>query len=243
MSDHQYMTLMEVIRMVFFGNPAPPPVAKTAVKFQMTAAPPVEIRSTLQLSCPKFSLETFWKTNKFERPFPMSLARFVASFASIKSESFGANSDLEIRFRSLSLFDTRLHSRSVFKDMMVAKTEVEDQFVMKYHSNEGTSEYLFTIDQAQLILEVAQFFAVRDFLSYPFQTPPQPVSPAVAATDSPLNVKVNFVDPEIVLVRDPERSDSDAVILKAAQWTVTLDVITSVAFHGLGMFFCVSKSF
>lgn len=47
---------------------------------------------------------------------------------------------------------------------------------------------------------------------------------------------------EIVVVRDPERADSDAVILLADQLTISLDTCLTVNFHNLGMFFCVMDS-
>jgi vacuolar protein sorting-associated protein 13A/C len=71
------------------------------------------------------------------------------------------------------------------------------------------------------------------------------VAPTVAlpqVDNSNFICRVNFVDPQIVLVRDPQNKGSDAVTLIAGQLTVSLDATLTVNFHKLGMFFCVMDS-
>ncbi|KAI8911617.1 hypothetical protein EDD86DRAFT_202866 [Gorgonomyces haynaldii] len=230
-TDKQYMLFMDIYRDM--QQPQDPQQQQQVLPF----------RRAVEIILPMMSLEVFWETVKFESPEPYSLARFVGHASTFKFESQANQSELEWRFQSFSLFDTRTKRDNIFRDIMIPMNEVEDQFVLRYRTKGPESDYLFTIDRAKLILELDHLFAIRAFAVSPFQTTvAQPEYLQDSKQNDNYNCMINFVDPEIVLVRQPSSKNSDAVIMMADQLTIHLDVVTTVSFKALGMFFCAMDS-
>jgi hypothetical protein len=134
-TEFQYLCLMDIIRNVFLQAPADP---------KLIAAPDVpkanRSRIGVTFQAPHIILEVFWKTQKMEKPERYSLAKFVTSTAQIKL-NIEQDIQMEITFRSLSMFDTRQYQDTVFREMMTPLTDVEDQFILKYSAKGDKSIY------------------------------------------------------------------------------------------------------
>lgn len=242
-TDYQYQLLMDVI-FAFSGQEqamsvdTPVPAIPELPEAQ---SGPLS-RTNIDVFFPSLMLEIFWMAERMTLPDRNTLAQFKSSTAHFKVEMHsGDKMDAEFRFQSLSLLDTRIGERNMFRDMMIPMSDLEDQFVMKYHSHTNYADYLFTIDQAKLVLDLDHMFAVRDWAVSPFLVPQiatTEVASDIPVIDSHFCCKLNFVDPEIVLVRDPSRLDSDAVVLMANQLTIGLDNSMTVSFKNIGLYFC-----
>lgn len=233
LTEFQYKMALDIIFSLI--SPTSASVEKSTITPLKSNVPIV----SLSLTCPNVALELFWKTKKMLSPSEFSLARLITTNAALKLEVKGNCTDLEIVFQSLSLLDTRKNRNNVFRDIMVPRNEIEDQFLLKFQSKDGKADCLVTIDRGKVIFELDHLFAVRDFASYPFFIPiDTPAAAALPESDNVFLCIVNFIEPEIVLVRDPSRIDSEAVVMRANRWSTTLNMMITSSFKELGMFFC-----
>jgi hypothetical protein len=92
-------------------------------------------RTSVTIRCPKIVLEIYSNTIKTELPNNYALARIISSSAYLKVDMQANETNAELKFRSLSVYDTRVHTNSVFRDIMVPMTEVDDQFLMTVKMN------------------------------------------------------------------------------------------------------------
>ena len=127
--------------------------------------------------------------------------------------------------------------------------EIDDQFVLRYHSTSAGTEYSVTIDRAKLILEVDHIFAIRAFAVNAWYreadkqrvAPPPPPVPSQEQQPPQrfFRGRVSFVDVEIIVIAEPEKPNTDAVILTSKNWVNIIDTILTVSFQDLGMHFCI----
>jgi vacuolar protein sorting-associated protein 13A/C len=136
-----------------------------------------------------------------ELPNNYTLARIISSAAYLKVDMRATETNAELKFRRLSVYDTRVHTNSVFRDIMVPMTEVDDQFLMTVKmdgiltlTHGVNSDYLITIDRAKLILEIDHMISVRDFGLLPFAAPPVPQS-VPSQPQGRLSARLIFIDP------------------------------------------------
>ena len=236
LSDHQYALCMHMLKVLGSSPPS-----ESDEKDGLPSDKPVglPLMRAIEMNMPHVSLEMFWKTDRLIDPTVHTLAKLVGSTSCLKFQTEGGDTvNMEWRFRSLSMFDTRTNSTNVFREMLVPMNEIEDQFVLKSYLKGPASDYLISIDRAKLVLEMDHLFAVRAFATYPFQNSS---NEKVLESDSVQNdslCRVSFIDPEITIVRDPLNPSSDAAVLQAAQLEFKLDEITLVSFNKLSMSFC-----
>lgn len=248
LTDHQYICIMDIVRHLFAGSSVNSDIFKDDADRTITPKSVLR-RISMAIRFPKIMLELYSKTKKMISPTEFSLARFISSAAHLKIDIQNDTTEAELKFRSLALHDTRCYLNNVFRDIMVPMTEVDDQFLMTCKLKPNSSDYLFTIDRAKLILEVDHIYAVRDFGLLPFATNSTQINQTIDRSNNEFTSKIVFVEPgilflklEIVLVRDIESSESDAVILKASQLTIANDCVSTVNFQKLGLFFCAMES-
>nr|KAJ3420850.1 hypothetical protein HK105_005137 [Polyrhizophydium stewartii] len=244
------------------------------------AGPLASALTDVEVVIPTILLQVFSGTSKTMSDVgDKALAKFAGSSAVIKLQMREDQSmDMEWRFGSLSVFDTRVHKQTCFREIMAPTSETADQFVMHYAASPRSSSYLITVDRPKLILDVDHLFSVRAFFGRPWgaPAPPPPSSDASraqtapAASDVPppyteqhpaagdkstavsewvppaeqptFSMRINFVDPEIVVVRDPAAAGTDAVVLLTGQLVISYEQILAVSFHRLGMYFCAMDS-
>ncbi|KAI8929325.1 hypothetical protein BC831DRAFT_410850 [Entophlyctis helioformis] len=193
-----------------------------------------------------------------------TLAQFAGTDTTIKLQLRSDSSmDMEWRFRSLSIYDTRTQKQSFFREIMVPTNETEDQFVLHMYSSPTTTNYGLTIDRPKLIFDLNHIFSIRSFFVRPWLKPASADVVAASASakgmahgtsadaesdwagppdpDS-LTFRVNFIEPEIVLLRDPAVANTDAVVLLTSQLVIAQEQILTMSFLGLGLHFCVMDS-
>ena len=235
-TNHQYRLFAEIMQLINTPLQAPS---------QEKSSPSAPSHVDVFVTVPKITFEAYNCPSKFSDPAEFSLARLLGSIgtANVSSKSNGPF-NFELCFSSLSIIDTR-PSNSAFRDIMTPIKEIEDQFVLKYQSSEIATEYSVTIDRAKLILEVDHIFAIRSFAVNAWYadadkqqaTAPLPVDSSIPP--KPFRGRVSFIEVEIIVVADPEKPNTDAVILTSKNWVNSIDNILTVSFKDLGMYFCI----
>jgi vacuolar protein sorting-associated protein 13A/C len=168
-----------------------------------------------------------------------SLARFLGSSLTIKVDLNAEDIDMEFRFRSLSLLDTRVGQNNVFREIMIPLNVSDDQFVLNYYIKWPKSEYICRIDQPKLILEIDYWLTVQGFFLAPFQ---QVQISTDFVPDNNFRSKISFTDTEIILLRNPEQMNSDAVVLMIEEFISENSMITVYSIHNMCTYFCAMDS-
>ncbi|KAI8897799.1 hypothetical protein BC833DRAFT_643759 [Globomyces pollinis-pini] len=239
-TNFQYRLFIEVLQLISSSDSS----IVTTEELQQAVQP---TSSHYLIVIPHVYLEVFACKSKFDNPTEFSLARFIGNKVTTKV-ALGTNQplDLELRFSSLSVIDTRSSNQSVFRDIMTPIAESDDQFVLVYRNMGKATEYSVTIDNAKLIFEIDHILSIRDFAVSAFYHEVErnvtPLSNAVANTKVPENTikgRVSFVDAEIIIIEKPEAPNTNAMVWISAHLVITQDVVINISFQDLGMFFCV----
>ncbi|TPX42076.1 hypothetical protein SeMB42_g05292 [Synchytrium endobioticum] len=190
-----------------------------------------------------------------------SIARCAISSTSFKAAMRkNGSSDMELVVHSISILDTRPDQNNLFQDVISSVRHDGHQFAMHISKSIlGATNMVLTIDSPKITLVLDHIFAMRDFFmapmgvnamdsSKPADQPTSPVSssqpqppPPTYSNDSDANAfsyRVDLIDVEIVLLEDPARRDTEAIILKSQQLVVAHEMITTASIHDMGMFFC-----
>ncbi|KAH9250730.1 hypothetical protein BASA81_011446 [Batrachochytrium salamandrivorans] len=266
LTDDQYELAVDLLRS--FSSPSSdnplakrttqsPPCSPSALSTH-EASESLGVNTAVQVYIPSVLLQIFSGTSKtMVNVDSQSLAKFTARNAMIKLQlSDGGAMDMEWRFRNLSVFDTRADKITFFRDIMVPTGDTDDQFVMHYNSSVASSNLTLTIDHPKLIFDLDHMFGVRAFFARPWGVLAVQDSDSKGsdAKESPQDAgsedwnnhstqpsflfRVNFVEPEIILIRDPTSASTDAVVMLVDRLVISQDQILAVSFHGLGMYFC-----
>jgi vacuolar protein sorting-associated protein 13A/C len=242
LTDHQYKLVVEIVQLMTGANkdlviqPSSTGTSKKDVSY---------IEYFLKFK--NLNFEAFITPSKFTNPQDYSIAKFagIDGAARLALET-DCPLNFELKFRSLSVIDTRSTKKNVFRDMMIPQKNSKDQFILKYRSKPNYSEYDVCIDRPKWILEIDHLIAIQSFaMSAWYRETDRKVMPISVASNvvtepenGILKGRVSFVDPEIVIVADPESLVTDAVILISRHFVITHNVVIALSFQNLGMSFC-----
>ncbi|OAJ41917.1 hypothetical protein BDEG_25446 [Batrachochytrium dendrobatidis JEL423] len=258
LTDDQYQLTVDIWRAFNAVSEAPATQSPSNLKSVQSpeSAEPIApvlqtVLTSISVHIPSIILNSFSGTTKLMTSIEeKSLAKFAGSSANVKLQMCDKGMmDVELRFRSLSLYDTRVNEPTCFRDIMTPTEETDDQFVMHYSSYPMSSGLVLTIDHPKLIFDLDHIFGVRAFFARPWGSPANENSKAVSRNDSSddfgnvsqqstFTFRVNFVDPEIILIRDSTSPSTDAVVLLIDRLVLSQDQILAISFHDLGMYFC-----
>ncbi|KAJ3332602.1 hypothetical protein HDU76_013706 [Blyttiomyces sp. JEL0837] len=215
---------------------------------ELSSKPPlIDTISDMHITIPSISLELF-RNQSISLAERESIALFSLISLDFKMKSTPeGQQDMELRLRSINLFDTRKDKGNMFSEIMPSLDRSDDQFNLRLKRDaDGHSLYSVTLDTVKLILVVDHVRDLQKFFNS--QASKGSKSDAVAnsaesldvePTVSSLKYRVNFVDVEIILLQDAKTLDSEAIILVGKEMVISYDVITTISMRDTGMFFTV----
>ena len=234
-TNHQYRFLVQIMESVSATN------AEINLKTFAETGVVKKSHSEYAISLSNVIFEAFITPSKFADPLKSnsSLAQFVGTkgFAKLRLKDDDPLK-FELKFQALSIVDTRKSKLSAFRDILLPFQKEHDQFILKFESSATHKEYNVSIDRPKVILEIDHLRAIQSFATSAWVSDTN-VAPT-PETMAPKTLKgcVNFVDPEIALIVDPENPSTEAVILKSQQFVITQNVVIALSFKTLGTFFC-----
>lgn len=174
---------------------------------------------------------------------------------------------MEVAMQSISFADARYQSTSKFREILPANTLDGPQFQVKLWSYKKEKvpvmEIQVTVDSPKIVLSLDYLFLLKDFFMGPFmviepteaQRYAQEQKDAVnkkqqekllqrttTATDqqpaATMKYNINVVDLQVICLGNPEKENSEAVILSFNQLTVIQETHLEVHLDGIGMILC-----
>lgn len=263
LTERQYLFLMEAINMisrVFSSNPEDSEtLINETVNFANTPKA-IELDSDKQnqstlpriqfvLDAKTIGLEIYMNNNEATNNIqePPSLARIALNNSNIKFHMFHDNTmDANLVVHSLTVDDTRPGVNSKFKHI-VPVIEDGHQFELRLDLEEpdpvrsGIVE--ITVKDPKVILSMDHAFLLRDFFTLPFNgKAPAPANrvdqPQQQQSGMELSYLLNIVNAEFILLANPDRSDSEAVVLSTEELMITQQNKTALVVKQMGMFLC-----
>ncbi|KAI7902142.1 uncharacterized protein BX663DRAFT_436105 [Cokeromyces recurvatus] len=182
---------------------------------------------------------------------PPSLAYFAlnnmeATFNMFKDDCMNLN----LVVRSLTVDDTRSGIRSKFKNIVPVIKEGH-QFELQLDLNEPdpirSGIMIITIKDPRVILSLDHSFLLYNFFTLPFNTEAsqhngqedvnqQNIEEQPQGID--LSYLLNIINAEFILLADPDRADSEAVVLSAKEVMITQQTKIALVIKQMGMFLC-----
>lgn len=155
---------------------------------------------------------------------------------------------MHMQIKALTLDDTRPNINSHFKNIVPAiKDGVQLTLQLDISAPEPTRHGIafLTINDPKMVLSLDHVFHLHTFVMQPFVRQPTPKSPTQQARpgeaeDEGMEIFfcVNVVNPEFILLANPDRKNSEAVVLSANEVIVSKQAVTSLAVRQVGMFLC-----
>ncbi|GAA5995177.1 hypothetical protein JCM5350_001861 [Sporobolomyces pararoseus] len=218
---------------------------------------PVALKSTVELSFESgtiylelFTLDAISQETLEDA----SLARFSLNETAVKYKLLSDNSmEAEVAIRSLTVHDTRPSRLTQFREIIPASKRVDNQFMIQYSQSGGldkSSMANVAIDSPKIIFSLDPVFALLDFFSSAFPSAPetddeideslkeadeQIVDPD-PPTESTFALRLNVTSPTIILLANPEKADSEAVVLSINQIEMSQQGTTALSVKKMGMF-------
>lgn len=165
-----------------------------------------------------------------------SLARFSLNDTGVKYKMLSNGSmEAEVVIRSFTVHDTRPARQTKFREIIPATSHAGHQFMINYTQSGGSDRSSFanvTIDSPKVIFSLDPLFALLDYFMSAFRQSAQVSTPAIedgpeelpvadgspaAPSGSTFAFRANVVSPTIILLDNPERVDSEAIILSISQ--------------------------
>ncbi|KAI8385604.1 hypothetical protein BD560DRAFT_383802 [Blakeslea trispora] len=189
---------------------------------------------------------------------PDSLSRIALNNSKVKISMFHDSSiDVNLVVHSLTVDDTRPNINSQFKHI-VPVIEDGHQFELQLDLKEPdpvrSGIVVMTIKSPKVILSLDHAFLLRDFFLLPFNTKTN--SPGNSSQNQQqqksqqqqkqqsqpqgmdLSYLLNIVDAEFILLANPDRADSEAIILSTKELLITQQAKTALVIKQMGMFLC-----
>lgn len=179
-----------------------------------------------------------------------SLAKFSLNETGVRYKMLSNGSmEAEVIVRSFTVHDTRTSRQTKFREIIPATSHDGHQFMINFTQSGGTDQSAFanvTIDSPKIIFSLDPLFALLDYFTSPFN---EQLDVAEPATDLPVAAatptegrtfayRVNVVSPTIILLDNPERADSEAVILSISQIQMSQQGTLALTASKIGMFLC-----
>ncbi|BGP21450.1 Vacuolar protein sorting-associated protein 13 [Rhodotorula toruloides] len=188
-----------------------------------------------------------------------SLARFALNDTAVKYKMVSNGSmEAEVAIRSFTINDTRPARLTKFREIIPATKHSGHQFMVHYTQSGGLDKSAIanvTVDSPKIIFSLDPLFALVDYFSSAFPQAPkagqdeddideglkeadeQKVDPS-PATESTLAYRINVVSPTIILLENPAKADSEAVVLSLSQAQMTQQGTLALTIARMGMFLC-----
>ncbi|KWU46731.1 hypothetical protein RHOSPDRAFT_14825 [Rhodotorula sp. JG-1b] len=185
-----------------------------------------------------------------------ALARFSLNNTAVKYKMLASGSlEAEVAISSLTVHDMRPARLTKFREIVPATKHAGHQFMIHYSQASGldrSSIANVTIDSPKIIFSLDPVFAMLDYFMSPFSNspagPPE-IDPALLEADeqelAPASApaaefawRVNVVSPTIILLENPAKSDSEAVVLSISQLQMSQQGTLALMVAELGMFLC-----
>ncbi|KAL7343935.1 hypothetical protein BJY59DRAFT_711306 [Rhodotorula toruloides] len=188
-----------------------------------------------------------------------SLARFALNDTAVKYKMVSNGSmEAEVAIRSFTIHDTRPARLTKFREIIPATKHSGHQFMVHYTQSGGLDKSAIanvTVDSPKIIFSLDPLFALVDYFSSAFPQAPnagqdendmdeglkeadeQKVDPS-PATESTLAYRINVVSPTIILLENPAKADSEAVVLSLSQAQMTQQGTLALTIARMGMFLC-----
>lgn len=180
-----------------------------------------------------------------------SLARFSLNETNAQYRMVTDGSmEAELQIQSFTVNDTRPNVKTNYREIIPAVNHGGAQFMIKFTMSGGESKHmvaLVTVDSPKIIFALDPVFALRDFFTSPFAAKsdePEEQQPDTAANEEPskkestLHYRVNIVDPEIMLLANPEVANSEAIVLATRQILIVQQKTLTLTVDSIGMFLC-----
>lgn len=182
-----------------------------------------------------------------------SLARFSLNETGVKYKMLTNGAmEAEVVIRSFTVHDTRTSRQTKFREIIPATSHSGHQFMINFTQSGGTDKSAFanvTIDSPKVIFSLDPLFALLDYFMSAFpkvetvepspeEQEDQQVAEASPPSGSTFAFRVNVVSPTIIMLDNPERSDSEAVILSISQVQMAQQGTLALTVSKIGMFLC-----
>lgn len=184
-----------------------------------------------------------------------SLARFSLNNTTVKYKMLTSGSlEAEVATSSFTVHDMRPARLTKFREIIPATRHSGHQFMIHYSQASGADRSAIaniTIDSPKIIFSLDPVFALLDYFTSAFAQMPAPPpedaglleadeqeSAPPASPASELAWRVNIVSPTIILLENPAKSDSEAVVLSLSQLQMSSQGTLALMAAELGMFLC-----
>ncbi|GAA5952650.1 hypothetical protein JCM21900_006060 [Sporobolomyces salmonicolor] len=188
-----------------------------------------------------------------------SLARFSLNDTFVKYKMLSNGSiEAEVAIRSFTVHDTRPSRLTKFREIIPATKHSGHQFMIHYTQSgsfEKSSIANVTIDTPKVIFSLDPVFALLEYFTSAFQQnqtalsdendideglkeADEQVVDAAPVSSSTFAFRVNVVSPTIILLANPEKTDSEAVVLSISQVQVSQQGTFALTVGKIGMFLC-----
>lgn len=185
-----------------------------------------------------------------------SLARFSLNETGVKYKMLSNGSmEGEVVIRSFTVHDTRTSRQTQFREIIPATSHSGHQFMINFTQSGGIDQSAFaniTIDSPKVIFSLDPVFALLDYFMSAF--PPtagitlddseEEMEEIVESVTTPsaggrtFAFRFNAISPTIILLDDPDRVDSEAVILSISQVQMSQQGTLALTVSKVGMFLC-----
>jgi len=187
-----------------------------------------------------------------------SLARFSLNETNVKYKMLSDGSmEAEVTIRSFTVHDTRPARLTKFREIIPATKHAGHQFMINFTQSGGNDKSSFanvTVDTPKVVFSLDPLFALLDYFMSAFHNTQGALAaaeeeapeadeddPSVVkqpAGESTFSFRVNVVSPTIILLDNPEKSDSEAVILSISQVQMAQQGTLALNVSKIGMFLC-----
>jgi vacuolar protein sorting-associated protein 13A/C len=183
---------------------------------------------------------------------PPSLARIALNNSSVLVKMQKDDTiSVSLVVTSLTVDDTRPGINSKFKEI-VPVIEGEHQFELQLDLKEPNPArsgiVMMNIRDPKVILSLDHAFLLRDFFTLPFngktqqQQQQQKQEPNSERREPEQGLDLSFVlkisNAEFILLANPDREDSEAVVLSTEELMITQQIKTALVAKQMGMFLC-----
>ena len=266
LTQQQYCLLMRVLRSCSTVIPATDPSPElekvhppeTLAKTEVSPVAPHHIEGQFSLAQISLNLYDDSATNKASLE-QASLFRFIMDDVQLKHHQDPRSGlELEVDIKSFSATDTRRSRDTYFRDLVPKMEHNGRQFILNYTRTpdpESHALMVVTVDSPKLIFSLDPLFALIHFVNAGMprdsEVAEEDSAPEIAAqteaqrgadatapysAESSFSFRVNVIEPRILLLSSPERSDSQAIVLLMRQVVLSQQTVLALTMTQLGIF-------
>ncbi|WFD25298.1 Vacuolar protein sorting-associated protein 13 [Malassezia nana] len=267
LTQQQYVLLMHVIHSFGEAlscdtsvTPELPEIPPETLE-KMEAPPPTPLHHMEgQFSLTQISLNLYDDTASDKASLEgASLFQFVLDDVQLRHHQDPSSGlEMEIDIKSFSARDTRRSRETYFRDIVPKIEHNGRQFMLNYTKTPEPESHVLmvvTVDSPKLIFSLDPLFALIHFVGAGFpqkeadepeeQGSVEPVEPerrasvaAPSSSEPSFSFRLNVVEPRILLLSSPERSDSQAIVLLMRQVVLSQQAVLALTMTQLGIFVC-----